>query len=122
MPETLDKQIALVSLKALELDIERPSNGPSLPPKGTREGGQSFHFFAGDGEMGERISAFDWSRTAIGPIESWSPSLQMMVKFLLANRFPLLLWWGPRFIQIYNDAYRPILGAKHPSPGLGRPV
>jgi hypothetical protein len=37
------------------------------------------------------------------------------------NRFPLLLWWGPRYISIYNDAYRPVLGTKHPW-ALGRPV
>src|SRR3954447_11256589 len=73
-------------------------------------------------EMGERIRTFDWSTTPLGPRSSWSPSLRMMVRFLLANRFPLLLWWGPQFIQIYNDAYRPVLGTKHPNPGLGRPV
>jgi len=33
---------------------------------------------------------------------------------MLANRFPLLLWWGPNYISIYNDAYVPILGKKHP--------
>ena len=38
----------------------------------------------------------------------------MMVSLLLAKRFPLLLWWGPQYISIYNDAYRPILGHKHP--------
>lgn len=74
------------------------------------------------GEMGELIQATDWAKTPLGPIDSWSPSLRMMVRFLLANRFPLLLWWGPQFIQIYNDAYRPVLGTKHPDPGLGRPV
>ena len=72
--------------------------------------------------MGALIRTFDWSRTPLGPITSWSPSLKMMVRFLLANRFPLLLWWGPQFIQIYNDPYRPVLGTKHPELGLGRPV
>jgi len=80
------------------------------------------HFLAGGGEMGERIRTFNWSSTVLGPISSWSPSLKMMVRFLLANRFPHLLWWGPDFIQIYNDPYRPILGTKHPDLGLGRPV
>src|SRR6185312_13716079 len=50
-----------------------------------------------------------------------SPALRMMARFLLANRFPLLLWWGPQFCQLYNDAYRPILGKKHPQ-FVGRPV
>jgi hypothetical protein len=76
---------------------------------------------AGDSEMSERIYAFDWSKTAIGPVEGWSPALRMMVRFLLANRFPLLLWWGPDYVSIYNDAYRPILGTKHPW-ALGQPL
>jgi len=71
--------------------------------------------------MAELIAAKDWSRTALGPMEGWSPSLRMMTRFLLANRFPLLLWWGPDHISIYNDAYIPVLGKKHPE-ALGLPV
>jgi hypothetical protein len=78
-------------------------------------------FLAGGGEMGALTRATDWSKTPIGPLESWSPTLRMMVSFLLANRFPLLLWWGPQYIQIYNDAYRPIPGTKHPK-SLGQPA
>src|SRR5581483_1505530 len=74
-----------------------------------------------DGEMTTLIDAYDWAKTPIGPAKSWSQSLRMMVSFMLSNRFPLLLWWGPKYISIYNDAYRPILGAKHPV-ALGRPV
>jgi len=81
--------------------------------------GHPHEFLIGGGEMGERIRAFDWSRTPLGPIASWSPALRMMVRFLLANRFPLLLWWGPQYIQIYNDPYRPIPGAKHPHKAFG---
>jgi signal transduction histidine kinase len=78
-------------------------------------------WLAGGGEMGERIRAFDWSKTQLGPTETWSPALRMMTRFLLANRFPLLLWWGPHYVSIYNDAYRPVLGTKHPR-ALGQPV
>ncbi len=77
--------------------------------------------FPGGGEMGSLMRATDWSKTALGAPESWSPALRMMANFLLANRFPQLLWWGPQFCSIYNDAYIPILGAKHPW-ALGRPV
>ena len=45
----------------------------------------------------------------------------MMVPFVLANRFPQLLWWGPDYICIYNDAYVPVLGAKHPW-AMGKPM
>jgi GAF domain-containing protein len=71
--------------------------------------------------MGAVMRATDWSKTPIGAVETWSPALRMMVGFLLANRFPLLLWWGPQYISIYNDAYRPILGYKHPK-SMGQPV
>lgn len=30
------------------------------------------------------------------------------------NDSPMLLWWGPEFVQIYNDAYIAMLGQKHP--------
>jgi signal transduction histidine kinase/DNA-binding response OmpR family regulator len=78
-------------------------------------------FLSGGGEMGALMRAKDWSQTPLGPIETWSPALRMMASFLLANRFPLLLWWGPQYLSLYNDAYRPILGNKHPD-YLGRPV
>lgn len=77
--------------------------------------------FAGEGEMAGIMQRLDWAATPLGPVQSWSPALRMMARFLLANRFPMLLWWGPQFCQLYNDAYRPILGTKHPH-FLGRPV
>lgn len=78
-------------------------------------------WLTGSGEMVSLLRAKNWSATPIGPIEKWSPTLRMMTSFLLANRFPLLLWWGPEYVSIYNDAYRPILGTKHPQ-ALGLPV
>src|SRR5262249_11888474 len=75
----------------------------------------------GGGEMGALIRSIDWSKTPLGPVSGWSQALRTMVGVLLRNRFPLLLWWGPRFCQIYNDAYRPIPGAKHPR-SMGQPA
>jgi hypothetical protein len=68
--------------------------------------------------MGELMRSLDWSRT---PLETWSPAFRMMVRILLANRFPMVLWWGPRYCQLYNDAYRPMLGKKHPR-FMGQPA
>jgi hypothetical protein len=78
-------------------------------------------FLGGGGEMGALIRCLDWSKTPLGPAASWSPTLQTTVRTLLVNRFPLLLWWGPQYIQLYNDAYRPIPGAKHPK-SMGQPA
>jgi len=76
-----------------------PQNEPLLSPSG---------------EMADLIRSKDWSKTPLGPIESWSQALRTMVSLLLSNRFPMLLWWGPDYIQLYNDSYRPIPGSKHP--------
>jgi PAS domain S-box-containing protein len=75
----------------------------------------------GGGEMGALMRSMDWSKTSIGAVESWSPALRMVVRLLLANRFPLLLRWGPRYCQLYNDPYRPVLGDKHPA-SMGQPA
>jgi hypothetical protein len=59
--------------------------------------------FAGPGEMRARCRDFDWSATQLGPVNAWSQSLRTIVSTLLASRHPMFLWWGPRFVQIYND-------------------
>lgn len=80
-----------------------------------------FHWLTDSSEMGERIRDFDWANTSLGSADSWSPALRMMTRFMLANRFPMMLWWGPQYVSFYNDPYRPVLGAKHPW-ALGKPV
>ncbi len=80
----------------------------------------SCFWLTASGEMAGEIRSIDWAATPIGSVEQWSPTLRTLVNFLVANRFPQLLWWGPQFCCIYNDAYIPILGAKHPD-ALGKP-
>ena len=70
--------------------------------------------FAGGGEMGTLMRATDWSKTKLGPVEGWPRSLRTMLGVILGSRFPMLLWWGPDLLHLYNDAYRPILRDKHP--------
>jgi PAS domain S-box-containing protein len=77
--------------------------------------------FVGGGQMGELMRSLDWSKTSIGAVETWSPALRMMVRVLLINRFPMILWWGSGYCQFYNDSYRPVLGKKHPR-SMGQPA
>jgi signal transduction histidine kinase len=76
---------------------------------------------AGGGDMGARMRAIDWSSTAAGPVEEWPTCLRTAVSLLLNSRYPMCLWWGPDFVNFYNDAYAPMLGARHPF-ALGRPA
>ncbi len=76
----------------------------------------------GTGEMADRVRAFDWATTPLGPIKSWRDPLLTCVNLLLSSRHPMFLWWGPDLIQFYNDAYRPSFGiGKHPR-ALGQPA
>jgi PAS domain S-box-containing protein len=72
--------------------------------------------FAGPGEMRALCRAFDWSTTALGPVTTWPQSLRTIVQVVLDSPTPMFLWWGPELTQLYNDAYRPSLGAsgRHP--------
>ncbi|HEU0003308.1 MAG TPA: ATP-binding protein, partial [Ktedonobacteraceae bacterium] len=70
--------------------------------------------FAGGGEMGALMRTIDWSATPLGAVEQWPQSLRTAVSICLASDFPMLIWWGPELVKLYNDAYRIILGAKHP--------
>ncbi|MEA2663383.1 MAG: hypothetical protein QOI11_327 [Candidatus Eremiobacteraeota bacterium] len=57
---------------------------------------------------------FDWSATSIGSAERWPQSLRTAVSIVLDCRFPMMVWWGPELVQLYNDAFVQILQAKHP--------
>lgn len=71
--------------------------------------------FADGGEMGKLMRSLDWSLTPLGAVESWPYSLRTLVSMMLSNDFGMLIFWGPDLVQMYNDAYRPILGSlKHP--------
>jgi PAS domain S-box-containing protein len=85
------------------------------------EGNPNLNFLAGGGEMGARIRAMDWSPNPLGPVESWPQSLRSAVSIMLPSKAQIALFWGEELITLYNDAYRPVFGAKHPS-ALGKPI
>jgi len=73
-------------------------------------------FLQDGGEMGELIRAKDWSGNPLGDPVSWPPALKQTVSMMLSTVFPVLICWGKDYIQLYNDAFRPINGLdKHPA-------
>src|SRR5215469_16533989 len=73
------------------------------------------------GEMSRRIRETDWSTTPLGNSSAWPQSLKLSIAMILVSGFPMAIRWGPELVLIYNDAYRPILGDKHPD-AFGRPL
>jgi PAS domain S-box-containing protein len=70
--------------------------------------------------MGARMRDMDWSATALGAPSTWPQSLRSTVSMLLPSKAQIVVFWGPEFTVLYNDAYRPVFGAKHPH-ALGLP-
>ncbi len=72
------------------------------------------------GQARQVIKSVDWSKTPIGPLEDWPISLRSVVRLMLNSKFPMFLAWGEELSFVYNDAYAPILGTKHPQ-AMGQP-
>ena len=69
--------------------------------------------------MMARVHQFDWASTSLGAMRNWPSNLKTAVDICLNSRFPMVIWWGKDLTLIYNDAWRPIIGNKHPG-ALGR--
>ncbi|TDQ00899.1 ATP-binding protein [Labedaea rhizosphaerae] len=76
--------------------------------------------FAGSDDTAAALRAADWAATPLGPVETWPVELRAAVRTVLPSRRPMLLWWGPRLVQIFNHAYTPVLGDKYPA-AIGQP-
>ena len=78
-------------------------------------------FLSGGGELGELMRSFDWIKTPLGAPETWPQNLRIAIRIMLASRQPIWVGWGPELTYLYNDAYKSIIGGKHPW-ALGRPT
>nr|MBA2483498.1 PAS domain-containing protein [Nitrosomonas sp.] len=89
--------------------------------KSYTQASDSLEIFTGGGEMGQLMREFDWHNSPLGPIKSWPQSLRTTVSILLNSKYPMFIAWDPeKIIYLYNDAYIPVLGDKHPQ-ALGLP-
>ncbi|MGV3634677.1 MAG: HWE histidine kinase domain-containing protein [Pseudorhodoplanes sp.] len=71
--------------------------------------------------MARRIRERDWGAHPLGPPESWPPSLRIALSICLQSKFPTAIYWGPELRLLYNDAWAPIPGPRHPA-ALGAPA
>ncbi|WP_437179556.1 ATP-binding protein [Pseudomonas muyukensis] len=67
------------------------------------------------------LRAMDWCDSPLGPPQAWSPGLQAIMAMLLPAQAQIVLFWGVQYIALYNDAYGPSIGIKHPR-ALARPA
>ena len=72
--------------------------------------------------MRELIREYDWGATVLGPLAEWPAKLRVIVELMLDSAEPMVIWWGPECLQIYNDAYAPRVHGKLESNALGQPA
>src|SRR4051794_5183017 len=90
----------------------REKNGQVRSRQGTRY--QGSRISCRSGELGALMRAKNWSLTALGPAEHWPLALKTAVRIILTSRQPMFVWWGDGLINLYNEAYKAIVGGKHP--------
>ncbi len=70
--------------------------------------------FEGPGEMRRLCRSLDWASTPLGAVESWPTLLKLTSQMVLGSGFPMIINWGSELIAIYNDAFTPLVGGRHP--------
>jgi len=78
-------------------------------------------FLSGGGAIAAAIANLDWSRTPLGPIADWPPSLTMTISMMIRSPLPMALLWGEDGNLLYNEGYAAVAGEYHPRI-LGMPV
>ena len=75
---------------------------------------------AAQGALGALTARID-AGSPLGPVDGWSPVLVSTVRLMLSSQAEIVLFWGPELCALYNEAYAPTIGDKHPRV-LGRPA
>jgi len=78
-------------------------------------------FTANGGKVGELLRQLDGNATPLGTPAGWSAALKTLMGTILPVKAQIVLFWGPQYVALYNDAYAPSIGNKHPR-ALGRPA
>ncbi len=115
LPPQLDRYVAQAldagdfpdeqALLRAAIERLRMESGP-VDPKG---------WLIGGGECGQRVRDHDWSATPLGPICGWPGELRTTVANIVHSPIAKVLMWGDAHVMIYNDAYRAIVGPRHPA-------
>ena len=73
------------------------------------------------GGIGRLIAERDWSQSPLGPPRQWPSELRDAVRLILPAEVQIVMFWGPEYVALYNDAYAPTIGDKHPG-AFGTPA
>ncbi|MEN0106153.1 MAG: hybrid sensor histidine kinase/response regulator, partial [Pseudomonas sp.] len=69
-------------------------------------------WLTGDEQVVQRIRAYDWAASPLGPIDTWPDVLKTTVALSLGSSFPQAIIWGEGLITLHNQAFEKLLGDK----------
>ena len=99
-----------------------PGTANEPAPAVSAQSSKNGHWLCAGGTVGKLIREYDWSKTALGPIQTWPASMRTSVNLMLNSQHPMWIGWGREMLFLYNDAYISVLSlTKHPR-ALGRPA
>ena len=91
------------------MESDRPASQPSTPPH------------VPPGGMATAAHAHDWSKSPLGPPESWPPALKIAAGIAFRSNLPMMVGWGRNLLLVHNDSYgETLLGDRQPA--LGKPM
>lgn len=82
---------------------------------------KSSNDFTAAGAIERLIETYNWEASPLGPRERWPNCLTAAMDILLPAQAQIVLFWGEEFVALYNEAYAPTIGDKHPR-AFGRPA
>ena len=85
-----------------------------MPQRDSPVDEQADDVFRWAGRLRDEYVGVEWAATPLGPILAWPQSLLTALSICLANALPSVIAWGPDLTLLYNEAFVPILGDKHP--------
>ncbi len=82
---------------------------------------KSSNDFTAAGAIERLIETYNWEASPLGPRVRWPNCLSASMDILLPAQAQIVLFWGEEFVALYNEAYAPTIGDKHPR-AFGRPA
>ncbi|MCM2476254.1 PAS domain S-box protein [Rhizobium sp. CG5] len=67
------------------------------------------------------IEEGSWDHSILGPPSEWPACLKSAIDLMLPSHAQIVMFWGEQYVALYNDAYAPSIGLRHPQ-AFGRPA
>jgi PAS domain S-box-containing protein len=80
--------------------------------QGTQAGGGTVPKHGG--RVADHLAILTRATCPLGAVRDWPVALRLTVSTILPADVPIALFWGPDYLALYNDAYAPTVGDRHP--------